>query len=262
MSIRSKIARSVQSAAKLTMQLLGCSLILGLVGFSFFGVYRAFDREGVGMGAWAVFFPPYSLYKGLAWFWEEPEWKSQWDNKTSQIAFLLTVQPNPDITLTIKKHAPEIRDWALKIPAGERKKLKHSCRAFGEAFHERLVEINRSLFRLEGFPIEPGPKIRELIKEASAIPALTKQWIRSNQSELAADFIVPQFISMMKETPLALEFDHHTGLPNDSDVIKIELIIRSPEYQAFLREANYRLGKFRHQVSNRHSSMLQDLLGN
>ena len=90
-----------------------------------FGITRAFHR-GVGNGVASIFMPPYAWYCSVAYLWEKPEWKLEYDMETSHLAIALIV-PKPekvDAKVILSDELQSLHDWMKQMPKSESDKLK------------------------------------------------------------------------------------------------------------------------------------------
>ena len=60
------------------------------------GVYRSFDRRGVGDGVASLIVPPWGFYRGIATIWEPPKWKDDYSSSCEAIALVLLADVSND----------------------------------------------------------------------------------------------------------------------------------------------------------------------
>lgn len=105
-----------------------------LVLLDLWGVVWSFHRYGVGRGLIAAFVPPYALYRGVAYLWDEPKWKDNWDEHIESVGSFV-------ITYRIDKTSPEIikyknnaRKWIRSLSEDKQQKLRSDIENLRNAY--------------------------------------------------------------------------------------------------------------------------------
>jgi hypothetical protein len=123
-------------------------LSIVLVLLYFWGLAWSFYRHGAGDGVIALLVPPYAIYRGAAFFWEEPAWKEKYGTRTEELAMLIAFSSTDDPTYQIesRKYMDRVRNWVGQLPDDERKKLLEASNAFASALEVYLqVTLNKFL---------------------------------------------------------------------------------------------------------------------
>lgn len=114
----------------------GFILILAFLlgALDLWGVGWSFYRYGVGRGFIAVFVPPYALYRGIAYLWDEPKWKDNWDEHIESVGSFV-------ITYRIDKTSPEmikyknnVRKWICSLSEDKQQKLRSDIENLRSAY--------------------------------------------------------------------------------------------------------------------------------
>lgn len=203
-------------------------LLPGLIGIAFtllylWGLAWSFYRHGAIDGVIALFIPPYAVYRGAAFFWEEPAWKDKYETRTEELAMLIAFSSTDDPTYQIEsiKHEDRIRNWVEHLPVDERKKLLQASNAFSLALESYLQKSLNNYLKSNSSSLIYEEKINankekfidirgfsrvwdESIKQADLFQMLMPQedFIRnSNENyELKAKIIVSNYKSKMEST--------------------------------------------------------------
>lgn len=90
-----------------------------------FGIYRGFHK-GVGNGVASILMPPWAWYNTLAYTWEKPDWKLQYENETSNMAIALMADKSKkvDEQVEMSEVLLSLRAWVKNLPKDEQAKLK------------------------------------------------------------------------------------------------------------------------------------------
>lgn len=92
------------------------------------GIIWSFYRHGAFDGFLSLIFPPYAIYRGSAFFWEEPAWKDKYDLRTEELAMLIAYSSNNDPVYQIesRKYVSRLKEWLSSVPKDEKEKLLHA----------------------------------------------------------------------------------------------------------------------------------------
>lgn len=155
-------------------------LVCALFGPWVFGVGFGFYRFGPGDGILSVLFPPFGWFRGASFLWTEPKWKEEWDDRTTELGYLL-LDFNPgdfERQLRLTEFESEIRSWIVQLPRSERLKLRtHSIALLDCAFDEAQDLLSRVTEAGEVVPFEvESAGNRSCVAQFGAEPGLRRAW--------------------------------------------------------------------------------------
>src|SRR5882762_4732472 len=106
--------------------ILGSLIATALGVFWVWGIGWSFYRHGAWDGAMALTIPPYAWYRGVAAIWEEPEWKTDWNEKVQVVGILLQgagANLSPSDQIDFLKMQSREKKWIGKLPRAQRDRL-------------------------------------------------------------------------------------------------------------------------------------------
>jgi hypothetical protein len=117
-----------------------------------FGIYRGFHKN-VGNGVASILIPPLAWYNAVAYLWEKPDWKLEYDRQTSNLAIaLISAKPEKvDEQVSLSELLQYLHGWVKILPKSESEKLKTESEKLCEtwiAFEEQECDAllnNRDL---------------------------------------------------------------------------------------------------------------------
>lgn len=113
---------------------LGCTLTLIMMATMMFGVYRAFAHYGPEHGLASIFFPPYALYCGASYLWDDPRWKDEWETKSESIAVALASasqnRGSAKNEAQYRSFLQDLNEWVSELPDHAKHKLRSQSESF------------------------------------------------------------------------------------------------------------------------------------
>ncbi len=151
----------------------GAALAVGIIVWILFGTFLTFKRHGQSHGEIASNFTPYAMYRAVAWFWEEPEWKQELPRTTSLAVTLVLLDKTKD-PISFQRHVLDVRRELQRIPEIEALAVRRLCENAIDAFEAlTYVELAKSL-GLE--PDKAASRLSELEDKLRASPAAWWSW--------------------------------------------------------------------------------------
>jgi hypothetical protein len=122
---------------------LGFITSVSLVLLFVWGIGWSFYRHGAFDGFLSLIFPPYALYRGAAFFWEEPAWKEKYDLRTEELAMLIaySTTQDPVYQLESRKYVDRVKRWLENVPEAEKRKLMNASSKFSESVELYLENL-------------------------------------------------------------------------------------------------------------------------
>jgi hypothetical protein len=166
--------------AALTEALSGVWAII-FYGLTLWGIVWSFYRHGPGDGIAAVVFPPYAWYRGIAFIWEKPSWKDDYDVRTEQLALLIENAANTDASYQIqsREYVQDLKKWIKRLPAVERERLQNASRNYGSAMHDYVYRfLSNMMDGSDNSHVDLDPTVQQRIERFKSIKGFANGWQR------------------------------------------------------------------------------------
>jgi hypothetical protein len=150
----------------------------------FWGAGWSFYRFGALQGGVAVLFPPYGVYRGIASFWDEPEWKEKYDVRTEQLAIAIEYSVSnsrSDRSQSVEENH-RLKDWINQVPPSERARLKEASRSYGLALVgcSRIFVLSLIANRIDIHPCD-NSAVLQRVALFQNIPGFMASWKKMTQ---------------------------------------------------------------------------------
>jgi len=156
--------------------LVGGAIGLFMVLLTIWGIGWSFYRHGPVHGIASVLLPPYAWYRGIAFLWDTPSWKEDWDEKTETIGAIIIMSTDKESGLSGIRYKNTARKWIDSLPKREKSDLRKAVDGFGDACTMYSRNLTQDMLLSSRVRPITDPSVEAFVSKFSMDKGLMRAW--------------------------------------------------------------------------------------